>query len=476
MLQSSSLIHSYKYSLLVFLFSWFYARECCAKLPATSTTAINKQVKHLPVEITRDHSVIRASDLWHTYPFSSSLSPTGKFTTPSMKNPTPSSDQRTPKYATTEASSSHENVQDGTKDHLTKILSTPSLETLSVSTIASSIFTAIQWIEQLNNTIDSFSRRSNLQTPNPSRFQKRVSVSPSTRASILADPTQKPTHDVNTMQNPHPATATVKWSQVENFTKNGAPNSNPEVYEFTIAVTESGLASDVAKNSSAETEAPTTRRKRPSSTSASQTTTDPTTMTLNITQTHNGSSGGGVSSGGQVVIPSHNASQVSVTNPNPGSILDSFTTAGTPSAAAERHVIANSSRTLSPLTTLSSESASASSNYTSDSISGTHPADTFLTTPQIIGISFGAAVVILGISIPLICWMHKKYINRVSKHYKEYWDDNVNLSYINGHLDAPREQNDDVISLDNDSFLNSLDSASFTNLWPSSDNSRRTNL
>lgn len=461
MLQSSLLIHSHKYFLLVFLFFlWIQAIECHSNL-TTSTITINEQVKHPPVEITRDHSIIRTSDFWHIHPFSSSLSPTEKFTTPSMKNPTPTFDQPTSKYATSEASPSDQNVQDRPKGNLTKIPSTSSLETLPVSTIASSILTTIQWIEQLNKTIESISQRPNLKISYPSRDSKSLSFSHSTLVSNLVNTTQKPTNNVSNMQTSHPATTTGKWPHVENSTKNSKLSLKPEV-----TVTGSGNTSGISKIITAATETQPSQTKQ--HLSSSRTTTD-TTMALNITQTHN-------SSNGQVVITSHNVSQISVTNPNPGSILDSFTTGGTPSTGAERHVIANSSRTLSTLTTLSSDSANASSNYTNESISGNHSADTFLTTPQIIGISFGAAVVILGISIPLICWMHEKYINRVSKHYKEYWDDNVNLSYINGHLDAPREQNDDVISLDNDSFLNSLDSASFTNLWPSSDNSRRTNL
>ena len=372
-------------TLLVFLFFlWIQAIECYSNL-TTSTISTNEQVKHPPVEITRDHSIIRTSDFWHIHPFSSLLSPTEKFTSPSMKNPTLNSDPPTSNYATSGTSPSDQNVQDRPQGDLTKILSTPTLET-SVSTVASSILTTIQWIEQLNKTINSISERPNY----PSRDPKSLSFSRSTLVSILVNTTQKPTHNVSNMQTPHPATTTGKWPNVENSTKKVKPSINPEVYKLTVTATATGNTSDVAKITTAATETlPPPPAKHSSSSSASKTTTD-TTMALNITPTHNSSN--------QVVILSHNMSQVSVTNPNPGSILDSFTTSGTPSTGAERHVIANSSRTLSTLTTLSSDGASVSSNYTSDTISGNHPADTFLTTPQIIGISFGTAVVILGIS------------------------------------------------------------------------------
>ncbi|XP_014789746.2 uncharacterized protein DDB_G0271670 [Octopus bimaculoides] len=187
-------------------------------------------------------------------------------------------------------------------------------------------------------------------------------------------------------------------------------------------------------------------------------------IAMNISQTHSsnsssssssGGSGGGSgggnssssSSGSQVVITVNNATQTggaatttttttTTTHPDTG-MLNSFTS-GPSTGGDNPALIANGTRTLSTLGPLSSDHTRVASNYSTDTGSGTHATDTYLSTPEIIGISFGAAIIILGISIPLICWVHRKYMNRAAKHYKEYWDDNVNLSYINGHLDAPR--------------------------------------
>ncbi|XP_018017085.1 uncharacterized protein LOC108673728 [Hyalella azteca] len=55
-----------------------------------------------------------------------------------------------------------------------------------------------------------------------------------------------------------------------------------------------------------------------------------------------------------------------------------------------------------------------------------------------------------------------------------YLDDQCQSSYTTSHLDIPKGCSDDVISLDNDSFLNSLESMTIQNLW--TDNIKHTKL
>ncbi|KAK7085694.1 hypothetical protein SK128_025137 [Halocaridina rubra] len=55
-----------------------------------------------------------------------------------------------------------------------------------------------------------------------------------------------------------------------------------------------------------------------------------------------------------------------------------------------------------------------------------------------------------------------------------YIDDQVRVSYVNSQTDTPKGSPEDLISLDNDSFLNSLESMTIQNLW--TDNIRHTKL
>lgn len=95
----------------------------------------------------------------------------------------------------------------------------------------------------------------------------------------------------------------------------------------------------------------------------------------------------------------------------------------------------------------------------------------------IIGAACGAVllVVILGVFIGCVLKRRGKMPSGSKIDLSSYWDDSVTLSYINGHVDIPKDSADEMISLDNDSFLNSLDSMSFTNTW-TSDTSKHTNF
>lgn len=100
-----------------------------------------------------------------------------------------------------------------------------------------------------------------------------------------------------------------------------------------------------------------------------------------------------------------------------------------------------------------------------------------LRTKVIVGVT--CAVVVLFILAGLLFGCMRRQRGKMSSGSKidlsSYWDDSVTLSYINGHIEIPRDSTDEMVSLDNDSFLNSLDSMSFTNTW-NSDSSKRTNF
>ncbi|XP_046374695.1 hyphally regulated cell wall protein 1-like isoform X1 [Haliotis rufescens] len=99
-----------------------------------------------------------------------------------------------------------------------------------------------------------------------------------------------------------------------------------------------------------------------------------------------------------------------------------------------------------------------------------------LSTPAIIGIAVGAAVLVIVVACMLIFMCRRRRTLSGSKaDLSTYWDDNVTLSYINGHLDYPKDLSDEMVSLDNDSFLNSLDSMSFSNMW-AAENAKHTNF
>ncbi|XP_067665616.1 uncharacterized protein [Haliotis asinina] len=99
-----------------------------------------------------------------------------------------------------------------------------------------------------------------------------------------------------------------------------------------------------------------------------------------------------------------------------------------------------------------------------------------LSTPAIIGIAVGAAVFVIVVACMVIFLCRRRRTLSGSKaDLSTYWDDNVTLSYINGHLDYPKDLSDEMVSLDNDSFLNSLDSMSFSNVW-AGENAKHTNF
>lgn len=55
-----------------------------------------------------------------------------------------------------------------------------------------------------------------------------------------------------------------------------------------------------------------------------------------------------------------------------------------------------------------------------------------------------------------------------------YIDDSVRSSYMNTHIELPKESSEEMTSLDNDSFLNSLEAVTIQNYW--ADTSKNTNV
>jgi len=49
-----------------------------------------------------------------------------------------------------------------------------------------------------------------------------------------------------------------------------------------------------------------------------------------------------------------------------------------------------------------------------------------------------------------------------SSHYTGLWDDSIMLSYINSQFDIPKDPSEEMVSLDNDAYLNSLESMTAT--------------
>lgn len=70
-----------------------------------------------------------------------------------------------------------------------------------------------------------------------------------------------------------------------------------------------------------------------------------------------------------------------------------------------------------------------------------------------------------------------KLLNGHSKSSSEnvaYIDDSVRTGYMNAHIELPKENSEEMTSLDNDSFLNSLEAVTIQNYW--ADTSKNTNV
>lgn len=90
----------------------------------------------------------------------------------------------------------------------------------------------------------------------------------------------------------------------------------------------------------------------------------------------------------------------------------------------------------------------------------------------IVGITLACSVLLVaGITIGLALYHRNKSrqldtTKAQSNHYTGLWDDSVTLSYINNHFDFfQKDVQDEMVSLDNDAYLNSLEFMVFTNTW-----------
>lgn len=57
-----------------------------------------------------------------------------------------------------------------------------------------------------------------------------------------------------------------------------------------------------------------------------------------------------------------------------------------------------------------------------------------------------------------------------------YIDDSLRSGYTNTHIELPKESSEEMTSLDNDSFLNSLEAVTIQNYWADSTNTKNTNV
>nr|XP_027228918.1 fibrous sheath CABYR-binding protein-like isoform X2 [Penaeus vannamei] len=112
-------------------------------------------------------------------------------------------------------------------------------------------------------------------------------------------------------------------------------------------------------------------------------------------------------------------------------------------------------------------------------------APTTLTVGCIIAIVFGVLVsLVILVGVGGFVLYQRRTLNRPKALNSDrgyagsdsggYIDDQVRVSYVNSQIDTPKGSPEDLISLDNDSFLNSLESMTIQNLW--TDNIRHTKL
>ncbi|XP_060593772.1 uncharacterized protein LOC132748225 [Ruditapes philippinarum] len=94
-----------------------------------------------------------------------------------------------------------------------------------------------------------------------------------------------------------------------------------------------------------------------------------------------------------------------------------------------------------------------------------------LGTSVTIAVALSSVAFVVVIVIIMVCFVRKKYREKKSR----AWVDNLTLSYIaDSNIDLTKDNYDEMISLDNDNFLNSLvDSQSFSVYSSSNNNNTR---
>ncbi|XP_023230072.1 uncharacterized protein LOC111630236 isoform X1 [Centruroides sculpturatus] len=107
--------------------------------------------------------------------------------------------------------------------------------------------------------------------------------------------------------------------------------------------------------------------------------------------------------------------------------------------------------------------------------------ETGLTSGAIAGVVIAvliAVLLLIGIVIYILyqkCGRKTKLESKCPSDNCGYVDDTLRSSgYLNSHIELPKESSEEMTSLDNDSFLNSLESMTFQNYW--ADNTKNTKV
>ncbi|KAH3710045.1 hypothetical protein DPMN_069511 [Dreissena polymorpha] len=92
-----------------------------------------------------------------------------------------------------------------------------------------------------------------------------------------------------------------------------------------------------------------------------------------------------------------------------------------------------------------------------------------LGTPVTIAIALGSAAFVIIIVVVVVCFVRR----RIKEKKSRTWVDNLTLSYIaDSNADLTKDNFDEMVSLDNDNFLNSLVDGQAFSVYSSGNNTR----
>ncbi|XP_054708805.1 uncharacterized protein LOC129218536 isoform X2 [Uloborus diversus] len=106
-----------------------------------------------------------------------------------------------------------------------------------------------------------------------------------------------------------------------------------------------------------------------------------------------------------------------------------------------------------------------------------------LSSGTVAGIVISVLVCVTVLSSAVIYLLYRKYNGKCTSVVEGkfnsdncgYLDDSLRSSiYLNNHIELPKESSEEMTSLDNDSFLNSLETMTIQNYW--ADNSKNTKV
>ncbi|XP_022256179.1 uncharacterized protein LOC111088976 [Limulus polyphemus] len=101
-----------------------------------------------------------------------------------------------------------------------------------------------------------------------------------------------------------------------------------------------------------------------------------------------------------------------------------------------------------------------------------------LSSAAVAGIIIGIVSVAVLTGMTFLLLHHKDYCKAVNKMDSKcppdsYIDNSLATSYMNNHIELPKESTEEMTSLDNDSFLNSLEAVTIQNYWADSSKSTK---